>query len=237
MIIEAVLPAVVVGAEATADDPAAVLFPEEDACVRGALDKRRREYATVRQCARRALAVLGWPAVPIPSGVGRNPLWPPGVVGSMTHCEGYRAAAVARAAMVHTIGIDAEPNEPLPEGLGDAVLTSRERLAVRELTAADNAISWDRLVFSAKEAVYKAWYPLMHTWLDFEDAEIALDLDERSFLATLTAHAENVFGSAPSAFAGRWSTQDGLLIAAVAPAVTAMSTEPDGATLAGGDMS
>ncbi|HEY7173694.1 MAG TPA: 4'-phosphopantetheinyl transferase superfamily protein [Micromonosporaceae bacterium] len=220
MTIEAVLPPVVVAAEATADDPAAVLFPEEDACVRGALDARRREYATVRQCARRALAVLGLPAVPIPSGVGREPLWPPGVVGSMTHCDGYRAAAVARAAKVHTIGIDAEPDEPLPEGVGVALLTSRERVAVRELAGAVPAISWDRLVFSAKEAVFKAWYPLTHTWLDFEDAEIALNLDERSFLATVTLRAENVAGSAPSTFAGRWSAQDGLLVAAVSPAAT-----------------
>jgi 4'-phosphopantetheinyl transferase EntD len=217
MTIEAVLPAVVVSAEATTDDPAAVLFPEEEAFIGGAVEKRRREYATVRQCARRALAVFGLPPAPILSGNSRDPLWPPGMVGSMTHCEGYRAAAVARAAMVHTIGIDAEPNDPLPNGIIRAVLTPSECLAVRELADAEPAVSWDRLFFSAKEAVYKAWYPVMRTWLGFEDAEIALNLNESSFTATLMVHEGDAVGSPPKRFCGRWLAEGGLLMTAVAP--------------------
>ena len=217
MTIEAVLPAVAMSADATIDDPAAVLFPEEEACVRGAVDKRRREYATVRQCARRALAAFGMPPVPIPSGVGRDPLWPPGIVGSMTHCEGYRAAAVARARTVHAIGIDAEPNDRLPDDVVRAVLTSSERVAVRELADAEPGVSWDRLLFSAKEAVYKAWYPIMHTWLGFEDAEIAVHLGDGSFIATLTVPRSDAAGSPPTTVSGRWLAADGLILTAVAP--------------------
>lgn len=221
MTIEAILPTAVVSAEATTDESAAVLFPEEEAFISGAVDRRRREYATVRHCARRALAALGLPPVPIPSGTGRDPLWPPGIVGSMTHCDGYRAAAVARAAIVRTIGIDAEPNEPLPNALVSTVLTSRERVAVSRLADAVPAVRWDRLLFSAKESVYKAWYPLMRAWLGFEDAEIALNLNENSFVATLTPHDDPVaVGSPRGTCSGRWMAVDGLLITAVAPAAS-----------------
>ena len=217
MTIEAVLPAEVMSAETTTDDPIAVLFPEEEACVSGAVDKRRREYATVRQCARRALAALGMPPAPIPSGTGRDPLWPPGIVGSMTHCDGYRAAAVARAGTVHAIGIDAEPNDPLPNDVVRAVLTASERVAVRELADAEPGVSWDRLLFSAKEAVYKAWYPIMHTWLGFEDAEIGVHRSDGSFIAKLTVPGPDAAGSPPATLSGRWLAADGLLVTAVAP--------------------
>ncbi|HEU0242067.1 MAG TPA: 4'-phosphopantetheinyl transferase superfamily protein [Micromonosporaceae bacterium] len=221
MTIEAILPTAVVSAEATDDDPAAGLLPEEEAFISGAVDRRRREYATVRHCARRALVALGLPPVPIPSGIARDPLWPPGIVGSMTHCEGYRAAAVARATMVRTIGIDAEPNEPLPNGLVSTVLTSRERVAVSRLAVAAPTVRWDRLLFSAKEAVYKAWYPLMRVWLGFEDVEIALNLNQNAFVATLTPHDDPVAGGSPrGTCSGRWMAVDGLLITAVAPAAS-----------------
>jgi 4'-phosphopantetheinyl transferase EntD len=136
----------------------------------------------------------------------------------MTHCEGYRAAAVARATLVHTIGIDAEPNEPLPHDVVGAVLTSRERVDVSGLAAAEPAVSWDRLIFSAKEAVYKASYPLTRMWLGFKDAEIAIDPVESAFTATLLVHDPNATGRTPGTYVGRWLAMDGLIIAAVAPA-------------------
>src|SRR5437868_12446432 len=90
------------------DPPGAVLFPEEEPAVAKAVDKRRREFTTVRWCAREALAGLGMPPVPIMRGEKGAPRWPDGVVGSMTHCDGYRAAAVAKARDIAALGIDAE---------------------------------------------------------------------------------------------------------------------------------
>jgi len=109
-VIEEILPAEVVAVEALADPPGVTLFPEEEAVIAKAVDKRRREFSTVRHCARLALAMLGLPRSPLLPGERGAPQWPVGVVGSMTHCAGYRAAAVARASDMVTIGIDAEPH-------------------------------------------------------------------------------------------------------------------------------
>src|ERR1700761_6826280 len=98
------------------DDPAgAALFPAERACVGAARERRRSEYATVRLCARQAMHRLGLPPSPVLSGPRGEPLWPDGVVGSMTHCEGYRGAVLARAGEYLAVGIDAEPDRPLPD--------------------------------------------------------------------------------------------------------------------------
>ena len=71
----------------------------------------------MRTCARIALGRLGLPPAPLLSGPKREPLWPDGVVGSITHCDGYRAVAVARADQLASIGIDAEPHAELPAGI------------------------------------------------------------------------------------------------------------------------
>ena len=76
----------------------AVLLPEEEQIVAHAVESRRREYAAVRSCARACLGRLGYRRVPILPGVGGAPSWPAGVLGSMTHCAGYAAAAQSRPA-------------------------------------------------------------------------------------------------------------------------------------------
>ena len=71
--------------------------------------------------------------------------------------------------------IDAEPHEPLPEGLlGDVASAGGARL-LAELARTEPAVHWDRLLFSAKESVYKAWFPLAERWLGFEDAALTFD--------------------------------------------------------------
>ena len=97
-VLAALPPAGIAAVEAFDDDIPARLFPEEEALVARSVDKRRREFTTARRCAREALARLGVPPAPILPGERGAPRWPAGVVGSMTHCAGYRAAAVARPA-------------------------------------------------------------------------------------------------------------------------------------------
>ncbi len=99
-----ILPPQVAVAEEFGDLPDVRLFPDEEAVIANAVDKRRREFATARACARTALAKLGVPAAPIVPGSRGAPQWPPGVVGSITHCAGYRASAVALGRDVVTIG-------------------------------------------------------------------------------------------------------------------------------------
>jgi 4'-phosphopantetheinyl transferase EntD len=220
--IEKILPDAVACAEAFDDPPDAVLHPQEEAVISRAVEKRRREFRTVRHCARRALRDLGLPPAPVLSGEHREPLWPPGVVGSMTHCAGYRAAAVARSRDLLTVGIDAEPHQPLPPDVLDAIALTEEQVQIAEL-AAHNALHWDRILFCAKETVYKAWFPLTQRWLGFSDAAITInpatvDSAEGAFSARLLTTGPMVAGQALTGFDGRWLISDSLVITAIAVA-------------------
>ena len=213
--IEKILPAGVVCVEAFGDREDAVLFPEEEALLVRAVEKRRREFTTARDCARRALATLGVPPAPILPGERGAPQWPPGIVGSITHCAGYRGVAVAHAGDVLAVGIDAEPNDVLPGGVLGAVSAPGERARLRDLSTATPGTCWDRLLFSAKESVYKAWFPLTKRWLGFEDAEITFDIVNGTFDAQLLAGDVKVGGSSLASLRGRWLACDGLLMTAV----------------------
>jgi 4'-phosphopantetheinyl transferase EntD len=177
---QAVIP-VLTATSVEGDYPEAIeagLFPEEREHIAHAVAKRRVEFAAVRRCARKALQELGYPPVPILPGEQREPRWPEGVVGSMTHCAGYCAAAVARSGEVSALGIDAEVHAPLPEGVLDLISLESERALLAELTErVPGAVHWDRVLFSAKESVYKAWFPLTRRWLGFEQADIELRMD------------------------------------------------------------
>ncbi|MFI9626335.1 4'-phosphopantetheinyl transferase [Streptomyces sp. NPDC052042] len=207
--IEKILPSRVVVEEAFADPPHATLFPAEEELIRNSVEVRRREFTTVRHCARRALGALGVAPAPILKGERGAPVWPDATVGSMTHCAGYRAAAVAHRAEVRSIGIDAEPHAPLPDDVHDSIALATEQRRERELRGRHPGIHWDRLLFSAKESVYKTWFPLTHRWLDFEQADIVLHPDG-SFTAELlvpeeelAARAQTVPESGPQAVPGR----------------------------------
>ena len=208
-------PAVVVEAFADPDQPPA-LFPEEEELIRRAVPERRREFGTVRECARTALARLGGPRVPLLPGERGAPRWPQGFLGSMTHCRGYRAAAVARAGELTSVGIDAEPNEALRDpGVTELIALPEERAMLRRLAALGRGVWWERLLFSAKESVYKTWFPLTRRWLDFEEARIDIDPDRGTFHARLLVPGPVVGGRRLPAFDGRWLARDGLLITAI----------------------
>ncbi|WP_229074522.1 4'-phosphopantetheinyl transferase superfamily protein [Actinoplanes sp. DH11] len=210
-----ILPPLVCAAETTADLLDVSLYPEEEAAVARAVPKRRREFITVRACARTALAGLGCGPSPLIPGERGAPGWPSGVVGSMTHCDGYRAAAVAMAEHMVTVGIDAEEHAPLPDGILAAVSSPRERAHLAVLAARSPRVHWDRLLFSAKESVYKAWFPLTRRFLEFEEAEVEFAADG-TFGARLLVPCPVVAGARLRGFTGRWLTRDGIALTAIA---------------------
>ena len=214
--IEQILPPQVASAEAFDDAGAAELFPEEQAVIARAVDKRRGEFSTGRACARAALAKLGLPPAAILPGERGAPQWPAGVAGSITHCAGYRAAAVARVRDVVSLGLDAEPNDVLPDGVLDHISLARERAWLSGLAAAAPGVSWDRLLFCAKESVYKAWFPLTGRWLGFEQAEITIEPEAGTFSAELLEPGPVLGGRPLTGFTGRWLARDGLLLTAIA---------------------
>jgi 4'-phosphopantetheinyl transferase EntD len=214
-VLEKIVPPAVAVAEEFGDPAEATLFPAEAAVIARAVDKRRREFTTARYCARRAMAELGIAPAPIPRGERGAPEWPPGVLGSMTHCDGYRAAAVARAADAASIGIDAEPHAPLPGGVLGAVTRTEEREWLAAASLAYPTVCWDRLLFCAKEAVYKTWFPLTGRWLGFEDASVTVDPGVGTFTARLLVAGPVVGGREVGQFTGRWVVERGLIATAI----------------------
>jgi 4'-phosphopantetheinyl transferase EntD len=214
-VIDEILPAEVRSASMREDTEEIDLFPGEQAAIAQAVDRRRREFVTGRACARRALQRLGYPPAPILPGPKRQPLWPTGVVGSLTHCDGYRAAAVARDDAFLTVGIDAEPHAALPRGVDKTVMLPSEQAALADLATRRPAIHWDRLLFSAKESVYKAWFPLAQRWLGFHDAELRFSATNGTFSAQLLVDGPVIGDRALRGFEGRWLVRDGLLVTAI----------------------
>ncbi|KAA2267017.1 4'-phosphopantetheinyl transferase superfamily protein [Solihabitans fulvus] len=213
--IEELLPDAVACAEAF-DDPAdAVLFAEEEALIAKAVDKRRREFTTARHCARQAMAKLGLPPAAVLPGERGAPQWPAGVVGTMTHCAGYRAAALALDTEVASVGIDAEPHDVLPDGVLKAIAVPAELAWLPSVSAAHPDVCWDRLLFSAKESVYKTWFPLTRKWLGFEDASVTVDPVGGTFQARLLVPGPFVAGAELTGFTGRWMVRDGLILTAI----------------------
>jgi 4'-phosphopantetheinyl transferase EntD len=202
--------------EAFGDVPGGLLFPEEEAVMARAVDKRRREFAAARACARAGLARLGVPPAPILPGVRGAPQWPAGIVGSMTHCVGYRGSAVARAEDMLTLGVDAEPDDRLPDGVLDAVAAADERAGLDALASAAPGPSWDRLLFCAKEATYKAWFPLTQRWLGFNEAAVTISPGDGTFTARLLVEGPVLDGRPLTGFTGRWLARDGLILTAIA---------------------
>ncbi|WP_445337701.1 4'-phosphopantetheinyl transferase family protein [Clavibacter sp. CFBP 8614] len=222
--LEAILPAGAVLAEERGPAGQHALHPAEAVAVARAVPSRRREFAATRACARTALAALAGGAsvaaapgaspgasavrddasVAIPKGVGGDPVWPRGVVGSLTHCAGYRAAVVAGTDAFRTIGIDAEPHAPLPRDARDIVGTAAERHPDPPLGPGVHA---DCVLFSAKESVGKAHYARYREWLGFPDLHVTLH-PGGAFTARRSAPGPIPF----PAYRGSWLVIDGLVL-------------------------
>lgn len=224
--ISEVLPAGARGAESFGEqDEIALeaLLPQESEAISHAGVRRRQEFAAVRHGARQALAALGLPPAALLPDQAGAPLWPAGVVGSMTHCTGYRASAVALRQDIASLGIDAEPNSPLPAGTRRLVLLPPEVERARELDTVRPSVAWTRLLFCAKEAAYKAWYTLTGQPLNSGDVEIVVNPEGTVAAAiSLTPGGRTV-----PTLRGRWLVRDNLLLVALAvPRPSRPSSEP-----------
>ena len=155
------------------------LLPEEQVHTARAVPKRRFEFAAGRRAARRALAELGLPPAPIAQAPDRTPIWPEKVTGSITHCDTLCIAALVPRTHHRGLGLDIEPATSLAADLEAVVTTLSERRTLQALPAAQR-LHIAKQIFCAKEALYKAQYPLTGLRLEFQDVE--LDLSKKQSL-------------------------------------------------------
>ena len=153
----------------------AYLSRDEERHVVGAVPTRRREFAAGRAAARIALAQIGVDAPSIPAGPAREPVWPEGVVGSLSHDGDYCVAAVHWSSAVRAIGIDIAAAAPLDAALIDRICTHGERRELARMSADVWACDPYKIVFSAKEAVYKCLFALSGSVFGFRAVHMRLD--------------------------------------------------------------
>lgn len=154
-------------------EPAYGLWPQETAHVTNAIEKRRREYAAGRRAARNALKQLGEPFAAIGTATDRSPIWPEGIVGSIAHNGSTCIATLARSSEIRSLGVDIEDDTPLSTDLEPIICTKEERRWL-EGFAPHHRRRYAKIIFSAKECVYKCQYPLTGEMLDFHAVTIHL---------------------------------------------------------------
>jgi 4'-phosphopantetheinyl transferase EntD len=188
------------------------LFPEEAHAVARAVPARVQEFTAGRVAARRAMAALGVAAQPVPMAPDRAPVWPAGIVGSLSHADGFAAAVVAQSATAASLGLDLEEEAGLEPLLWDAVLIAEERaFLAAQPEAARNRLA--RLIFSAKECAYKAQYPLTGALLEFSALQIGLELETCKFTAVFRQRTGCFEGGA--VLNGRFAAGYGLIVTAM----------------------
>lgn len=190
---------------ATIDD----LLPPERKLIERAVDGRQREFATGRVLSRTLLAELGHARFALLRDADRVPIWPDSVCGSITHTAEHCVVALASSQQVLGIGLDIEPDEPTTPGIDRRVCGSAELVW---LDAAEDSAERGRrcrLVFSAKEAVYKAFFPRIRKFWGFHDVAIEFDLAASRFEARLPA------GAGRNKIEGRFARRAGFILTAV----------------------
>lgn len=178
---------------------------QEQALVANAVDRRKADFADSRWCAHQAMGQFVEDQ-PIMRGERGMPVFPQGVTGSLTHTEGFRAAIVGRSSRFRSLGIDAEPAANLPEGVFNTIALPEEQRRVRKLARTTGMRHLDKVLFSAKEATYKAWFPLTHRFLDFDQANIDVRADGSFVSYLLTRPVPVPF------IQGRWAVRDGFVV-------------------------
>ncbi|SDW24512.1 4'-phosphopantetheinyl transferase family protein [Roseicitreum antarcticum] len=199
------------------------LFPAEAAAMRGAVPARRHEFALGRGTARAAMQALGLRACAIPMADDRAPVWPEGIAGSISHGGGLCLSVVSADPGLAAIGIDVDSAAALPDDLWEVVCDASERAWLASQPVHDQG-RLAKLIFCAKEAAYKAQYPLTKRLFGFDGFHISVDLQAARFDARFTA------GVAPfrsgEALSGRFHLADSHIICAVTVANTCRA-DPD----------
>jgi 4'-phosphopantetheinyl transferase EntD len=183
------------------------IWAEEARFVAQAVAKRQAEFAAGRNAARAAMRKLGGRNAAIPAGQDRAPQWPLGWHGSITHNDRWCLAAVTRGA-AH-LGVDIEAATPLNPDLLSTICSPEERARI---AGSDQAMQ-AKVIFSAKEAAYKAQFPLTGVLFGFDHLDIVIAPDSGQFQARFVRPAGQF--AAGDRLQGRFALVQGHIVTAV----------------------
>ncbi len=202
-VFESLLPATVcVQAEANLASALPLSASELEASTRFS-SIRLADFQKGRSCARRALVELDCSEHSVAMGSLREPIWPAGITGSITHTDGEAVAALAKTSALRSIGIDMEVSGQIDDDLARRICTEDERTSE---TAARMGQPYFDLIFSAKESVYKCIFPFVERFVDFDEVRLHIDVEARAFGAE--ALTENLAAALLATLRGRWSITD-----------------------------
>lgn len=197
-------PGVRVAAKSSSELNADVLLPEETKAANNFSEKRLTEYTLGRACAREILSTLGYADFPVRIGEARQPLWPKGLVGSISHAGDTAICAIAPARKITGIGIDIETITEETFDLLELVQSDDEHTALLALSNDCHYLA--KLLFSAKESVFKCQFPLTGNWLEFKDVTLVLDIVNRIFSTKIQNQARTI------TITGTWDVSDRLIL-------------------------
>lgn len=195
-------------------DPTHLLWPQERAVIARSVEKRRREFAAGRFLGRRVLQRLGFAELPIPVRLDRAPEWPRGVVGSISHTEALCVVCAARSCDALGLGVDVELREGLDASLTKLVCTPTE-LEVLDALNPHARAALGKIIFSAKESLYKAQYALTAEFLDFSAVSVEVDPHSSSWYATFNVKAGEAFAPGDTV-CGRYLENGGFIATGLA---------------------
>jgi 4'-phosphopantetheinyl transferase EntD len=216
-LVESLFPPGVAAAELRAPGDPALLDPEEALIVARAVPKRAGEFAAGRLCARSALARFGIGSFAVRVAPDRQPLWPAGLVGSITHTQGFCAAVIGEHARFVGLGLDTEKADAVSPNLWPSICVAEELAWIASLPAGERTRA-ATLVFAAKEAFYKCQYPSTSEWLSFSDVRI-VPLDWAMLQGSFQIEARRalgVFAAAPRPLRAAYRFHEEFVTAGVA---------------------
>ena len=184
--------------------PEAKLLPAELEITSGMVEKRRTEFRHGRYCARTAMQQLGVAPAAIAKGPDREPVWPSGIIGSITHTGSAAAAVVAKSTDLAALGLDMELTEPLTADLISMICLPEEN--------PDKDGTRGKLLFSIKESIYKCLFPLINEYVDFLEMEVVLEEATMTFSAR--PRAARLDSKLIKSLQGRYIYQSGFVISA-----------------------
>ncbi|MBA53135.1 MAG: hypothetical protein CMK89_01655 [Pseudomonadales bacterium] len=165
------------------------LCPEEEALIAKAVDKRKREFRAGRNCAHELFKTANIHCNALLKGKQREPDWPEGWTGSISHTQGLCVVAIAPLTLFRSIGLDVEQATPLGDDIRSLICSAAEqdRLSRLTLMTGQDIASQplDKVIFSAKESIHKTYFPLNYHTLDFLDARVDINTGDCSFEATI----------------------------------------------------